>query len=115
MLCSVFVLFFFSSRRRHTRCALVTGVQTCALPIFPWSWRMTHEGGGLGALGDLGCHLVSHMLALMGPVEENVAQTQIAIPTRPSPDGEKRVERSEERRVGKECVSTCRSRWSPYP
>src|SRR3546814_8327318 len=27
--------FFFSSRRRHTRCALVTGVQTCALPISP--------------------------------------------------------------------------------
>src|SRR3546814_6852924 len=32
-MCSV---FFFSSRRRHTRCALVTGVQTCALPIFPF-------------------------------------------------------------------------------
>src|SRR3546814_781744 len=33
--CLVFVdiYFFFSSRRRHTRCALVTGVQTCALPI----------------------------------------------------------------------------------
>src|SRR3546814_12926178 len=29
----MFVSFFFSSRRRHTRCALVTGVQTCALPI----------------------------------------------------------------------------------
>src|SRR3546814_7935993 len=29
----LFRLFFFSSRRRHTRCALVTGVQTCALPI----------------------------------------------------------------------------------
>src|SRR3546814_8392621 len=29
----VFCSFFFSSRRRHTRCALVTGVQTCALPI----------------------------------------------------------------------------------
>src|SRR3546814_12418925 len=29
----VIVCFFFSSRRRHTRCALVTGVQTCALPI----------------------------------------------------------------------------------
>src|SRR3546814_18067332 len=27
-------MLFFSSRRRHTRCALVTGVQTCALPIF---------------------------------------------------------------------------------
>src|SRR3546814_4714642 len=26
-------VFFFSSRRRHTSCALVTGVQTCALPI----------------------------------------------------------------------------------
>src|SRR3546814_16518908 len=26
-------MFFFASRRRHTRCALVTGVQTCALPI----------------------------------------------------------------------------------
>src|SRR3546814_5871901 len=33
MWCSVCVIFFFSSRRRHTRCALVTGVQTCALPI----------------------------------------------------------------------------------
>src|SRR3546814_15306684 len=33
-MCRVFCLifFFFSSRRRHTRCALVTGVQTCALP-----------------------------------------------------------------------------------
>src|SRR3546814_21016744 len=29
----MFSCFFFSSRRRHTRCALVTGVQTCALPI----------------------------------------------------------------------------------
>src|SRR3546814_10526826 len=32
LLCG-FLCFFFSSRRRHTRCALVTGVQTCALPI----------------------------------------------------------------------------------
>src|SRR3546814_2034670 len=31
MLCGLY--FFVSSRRRHTRCALVTGVQTCALPI----------------------------------------------------------------------------------
>src|SRR3546814_7144995 len=30
-----FIYFFFSSRRRHTICALVTGVQTCALPIWP--------------------------------------------------------------------------------
>src|SRR3546814_4986707 len=31
---SCVLVFFFSSRRRHTRCALVTGVQTCALPIY---------------------------------------------------------------------------------
>src|SRR3546814_1384998 len=30
----LWLFFFFSSRRRHTRCALVTGVQTCALPIY---------------------------------------------------------------------------------
>src|SRR3546814_1993132 len=34
VLVSTVVFCFFSSRRRHTRCALVTGVQTCALPIF---------------------------------------------------------------------------------
>src|SRR3546814_8454744 len=33
--------FFSSSRRRHTRCALVTGVQTCALPIF---FRLVEKG-----------------------------------------------------------------------
>src|SRR3546814_7789024 len=33
VLSALSIMFFFSSRRRHTRCALVTGVQTCALPI----------------------------------------------------------------------------------
>src|SRR3546814_4121375 len=32
-------MFLFSSRRRHTRCALVTGVQTCALPIASMGWK----------------------------------------------------------------------------
>src|SRR3546814_6448173 len=32
------IWFFFSIRRRHTRCALVTGVQTCALPISDLLW-----------------------------------------------------------------------------
>src|SRR3546814_18680236 len=40
-------VFFFSSRRRHTRCALVTGVQTCALPIF--------DGGHRAAAFVLNC------------------------------------------------------------
>src|SRR3546814_3825959 len=34
MLFRCLMLVFFSSGRRHTRCALVTGVQTCALPIY---------------------------------------------------------------------------------
>src|SRR3546814_450744 len=41
---SMVMLFFFSSRRRHTRCALVTGVQTCALPILAPRQRV----GGVG-------------------------------------------------------------------
>src|SRR3546814_3438578 len=36
--------FFFSSRRRHTRCALVTGVQTCALPIFDVCAKVGRHG-----------------------------------------------------------------------
>src|SRR3546814_4758011 len=41
------VVFFFSSRRRHTRCALVTGVQTCALPIL-LRLRTAPRAGGAG-------------------------------------------------------------------
>src|SRR3546814_7518411 len=40
---------FFSSRRRHTRCALETGVQTCALPIF-----RVDQGGPFGGSGGKG-------------------------------------------------------------
>src|SRR3546814_8817470 len=36
-------MFFFSSRRRHTRCALVTGVQTCALPISRLKTWVSHR------------------------------------------------------------------------
>ena len=61
-------------------------------PNLPWSWRHTHAGGGLGALGDLGCHLVSQMVALMGPVAEVTAITDIAHATRPSPEGPRQVE-----------------------
>src|SRR3546814_9050281 len=46
----VFVYFVFSSRRRHTRCALVTGVQTCALPISlqVLSWPLISTGPPAG-------------------------------------------------------------------
>src|SRR3546814_3637756 len=51
MTCYVFAYiifcFFFSSRRRHTRCALVTGVQTCALPISTILTTVIADRGGL--------------------------------------------------------------------
>src|SRR3546814_3096058 len=61
-MCLGMCCFFFSSRRRHTRCALVTGVQTCALPIYflwlkPWGGvEVTSDGavwGGIGILVDV--------------------------------------------------------------
>src|SRR3546814_18817670 len=50
--------FFFSSRRRHTRCALVTGVQTCALPISFNYWGL---GNGFSGAGwpEPGCEFVT--------------------------------------------------------
>src|SRR3546814_3864021 len=89
--------FFFSSRRRHTRCALVTGVQACALPI--------------SVRRKMKLKLVVQLIRSTPDAFERLPvqdQTEdiLGIPIR-------RVMRSEERRVGKECVSTCRSRWSP--
>src|SRR3546814_5474494 len=54
----VMLLFFFSSRRRHTRCALVTGVQTCALPIYlglhalPWRQSAAGVARAVDRLGE---------------------------------------------------------------
>src|SRR3546814_1741129 len=48
-------IFFFSSRRRHTRCALVTGVQTCALPICSgWVRAWGVPASGLPSLPQTG-------------------------------------------------------------
>src|SRR3546814_2579237 len=88
------MLFFFSSRRRHTRCALVTGVQTCALPI----------------LQETGAFV---QLDVRSTADNKWRRNFSGWLFRERPDRNV-VQRSEERRVGKECVSTCRSRWSPY-
>ncbi len=56
-------------------------------PDLPWTWRARLSEAGLGALGDLGCHLVSFMTQLMGPVESLIAETQIIHETRPMPNG----------------------------
>src|SRR5213076_3536684 len=76
-----FFFFFFSSRRRHTRWLVVTGVQTCALPI---------------------CVLVG--VPLLTGYADQYAQCQ-------ERDRFRSAVRSEERRVGKECYQPCRSRW----
>src|SRR3546814_576624 len=52
-------VFFFSSRRRHTSCALVTGVQTCALPISAaQKYKQLRERGAFGR-GNMRYHFVS--------------------------------------------------------
>src|SRR3546814_3986551 len=52
LLVGAVLCFFFSSRRRHTRCALVTGVQTCALPIC--AGCLLREGARIGAWALVG-------------------------------------------------------------
>ncbi len=61
-------------------------------PDLPWTWRARLSEAGLGALGDLGCHLVSLAVAMMGPIESLVADTQVIHATRPLPDGSGRAE-----------------------
>src|SRR3546814_4934570 len=92
-----FLCVFFSSRRRHTRCALVTGVQTCALPIYH---------GVAPALADDFPNRPITMIVPFPPGGSTDISTRLL--------AAEMGKRSEERRVGKECVSTCRYRWSPY-
>src|SRR3546814_10374094 len=104
------LLFFFSSRRRHTRCALVTGVQTCALPISRSKQVISNSFGGdltAGYQVDLfGANAASANAAIASLQSSQYSRETVAITLY--------ADRSEERRVGKECVSTCSTRWSPY-
>src|SRR3546814_4214081 len=110
------VYFFFSSRRRHTRCALVTGVQTCALPI---SRGTTERLANLAAPGP---PVTSTLLAVgrdsyggyCAPCHGKKGLGDGPVVEKGFPRPPALLRRSEERRVGKESVSTCRSRWSPY-
>src|SRR3546814_10637563 len=96
--------FFFSSRRRHTRCALVTGVQTCALPIYLCPPR--------NYLYDSMLMWYSRFSEL--PKTLDFVSSILHDDYQYWKDDIKGTDRSEERRAGKECVSTCRSRWSPF-
>src|SRR3546814_15264652 len=111
-------MFFFSSRRRHTRCALVTGVQTCALPIYLQQF--------VPAAIILGATLSAQNMRILRTTMLETLRADYVRTARAKGLVERRVifrhafrnalipVRSEERRVGKECVSPCRSRWSPY-
>src|SRR3546814_18607597 len=97
------------------RCALVTGVQTCALPIYPdvrrMLWRMRAQTEAARALTYYAAAQID-----FGKLGDEAAamRADILIPLVQAHATDIGCERSEERRVGKECVSTCRSRWSPY-
>src|SRR3546814_1162965 len=91
-----YCVFFFSSKRRHTRCALVTGVQTCALPI------------SISALCLIFFLAVCQDLVQTGSFCKRSNATSTIMSSCPP------TIRSDERRVGKECVSTCSYRWSTY-
>src|SRR3546814_2460130 len=111
----MYEILFYSSRRRHTRCALVTGVQTCALPIFFEELRERLGVAFIFIAHDLNVvRHISHRVAVMylGQIVEIApADDLFANPRHPYT----RALRSEERRVGKECVSTWRFRWSTDP
>src|SRR3546814_3222558 len=109
---------FFSSRRRHTRCALVTGVQTCALPILarrrgassglPLPSLKRNSGTGRGvSCKDTTVDCPS------GAVDDSVVVDGLACRSRVKPS-QVSISISDRRRVGKGCVSQFRYLWSPY-
>src|SRR3546814_6931984 len=110
-------MFVFSSRRRHTICALVTGFQTCALPISVLA-DMLRLPDHLARRLDLRAFRVPFGLSVIGGLVSGMAgggmiyflsmYTKWACPT-PAAFRDRK-----ERRVGTECVSTCRSRGAPY-
>src|SRR3546814_15968364 len=117
--------FLFARRRRHTRCALVTGVQTCALPISRTDLEIDarlRSDIGEERLTAIDRRLVRDMddLGLVtararDPFEQSLRTgrlqklARMGLATHLGGDS-----RSEKRRVGKEGVRTCRSRWAPY-
>src|SRR3546814_14717294 len=123
--------FVFSSRRRHTRCALVTGVQTCALPIsidrlnpglaIPRcapSPRPAEDGekhflepGGRGpGQAVVRGTALRNVEGPENPIQKGKGHGVIAKGSTVAPIA---MVSSEERRVGQECVSTCSMRGAP--
>src|SRR2546422_6406731 len=94
------VLFFFFQAEDGIRDVAVTGVQTCALPIYAaTSSKRRRDRHRSDVSQRLDC-----------PKQPQLVVSIQAVAARNGQAGRARDERSEERRVGKEC----RSRWSPY-
>ena len=55
-------------------------------PDLAWTWRATRAEAGLGALGDMGCHMLSMAIGLMGPVRSVIGDIRTVHETRPSPE-----------------------------
>src|SRR3546814_19326181 len=156
------MLFFFSRRRLHTRCALVKGVQTCALPISTPLFSIvafTQWFLNISSINSSGLNGPAQQARMTGDAPSmafeprqtstwggaNISATALMKKLEYWLESERdniplwipvglgtglaawfslsgpfawmawiSASRSEERRVGKECVSTCRSRWSPY-
>src|SRR3546814_1175537 len=119
-MCNVSVVWrcFFSSRRRHTRCALVTGVQTCALPIWASTGQFEavelRDGGDryggkgvLDAVGFVNGELTDLLLGEEALDQRDVDRQLI------DADGTDN-KRSEERRGGEEGDRMSRFRWSSF-
>src|SRR3546814_18000849 len=116
----LFVCFFCSSRSRHTICALVTGVQTCALPISARPHRnLTHPPTWKDPVQ---CPRARDPPRATAPAPApdattppSGAPTPTATPRPPTPHASTTAtRRPEERRVGEECFKTGRSLWTPY-
>src|SRR5205823_10986705 len=101
-------LFFFFQAEDGIRDKLVTGVQTCALPIWPAPWQWGQVWAMLKMPRDVSTCPRPPQVAQVLTREPGSAP---APPQTSQPSGlVTLISRSEERRVGKEC----RARWSPY-
>src|SRR3546814_5626049 len=128
----MYCYFFFSSRRRHTVCALVTGVQTVALPIYPpvviTDRQVECPQSPLPAVAER--DMIGRSAPALGPVITDKAVAQClfgrALDRRVDRRADPQAARVHtvgaalgglpetncaERRVGKECVRTCRVEW----
>src|SRR3546814_6971441 len=106
---------FFSSRRRHTRCALVTGVQTCALPIsYPFVTSSSATAAGACTGSGVGPTRIDRVVGVTKAYTTRVGEGPF--PTELDDDMGERLRqaggRSAERRGGQECVSRGRPRVS---